>query len=270
MKNAIFDKLRDLLRNNFELTELECVLGDPAALISAFCDILREKFQDLTEIELCEKNDSASRIKSAAIDVLREHVRDAIKKGDYYSAWKLDVCELSTTAQKNVLNELFDGIKNLNKLSAFICHFTKNDAEATDLKRFLEFYGISTFVDHKDASNFSGADWNIKIEKELRERPVFLVLAVDVPPTQQVKKEIDLDEKLKSEDRLRVNLILECLSDKSNELKIDMQKQYIKQYELGTQKSYNHLISSIFGKFKCSPTNHLSSTIEAGSFSHRH
>ena len=127
MKRAILDKLRDLLRNNFELIELECILSDSEASFSAFSDILREKFGDLTVNELCEKNDSANRIKNAALDILRKHVREAIKKGDYYSAWKLDVCELSIIAQKDVLNE-FDYIKNLNSLSAFICHFTKHNS----------------------------------------------------------------------------------------------------------------------------------------------
>ena len=253
MKNAIFDKLGDLLRNNFELEELECVLGDSEALISAVSDILHERFRDLTEIELCEKNDSASRIKLVALDILREPVRKAILKGDYYSAWKLDVCELSITAQKDVLNE-FEYIHNLKSLSSFICHFTDNDNEATDIKRFLEFYNISTFVDHKDASSFAGANWNKKIENELQERPVFIVLAVDKPPTEQVKKEIDLDEELKNGERLRVNLILESLSNKSKGLKIDPQKQYIKQYDLGEIKAYNHLIKSIFEKYKCGPT----------------
>ncbi len=244
MKNRNFDKLRDLLRNNIELIELEGILSDSDALFRAFSDILREKYRDLTPKALCEKNDSAKRIKNAALDILREHVRRAINQGDYYSAWKFDACELSIAAQKDVLNE-FENIKNLKSLSAFICHFTANDNEATDVKRFLEFCNISTFIDHEDASDFAGADWEKKIEKELKERPVFIVLAVDKPPTKQVKKEIDLNEELKSDERLRVNLILECLSDKSNGLKIDTQKQYIKQYEFDEIKAYNHLIKSI-------------------------
>jgi hypothetical protein len=253
MKNRNFDKLRDLLRNNTELIELEGLLSDSDGLFRAFSDILREKFRELTPKELCEKNHSAKRIKDAALDILREHVRNAINQGDYYSAWKFDTCELSNTAQNDVLNE-FKNINKFKSLSAFICHFTDDDNEATDLKGFLEFYNIPTFVDHKDASNFAGADWNKKIEKELQKRPVFIVLAVDKPPTEQVKKEIDLDEELKSGGRLRVNLILECLSDKSKELKIDLQKQYIKQYDLGEIKAYNHLIKSIFEKYKCGPT----------------
>lgn len=253
MKNRNFDKLSDLLRNNIELIELEGLLSDSDGLFRAFSDILREKFRKLAPKELCEKNHSAKRVKDAALDILSEHVRKAINQGDYYSAWKFDTCELSITAQKGVLNE-FENIKNLKSLSAFICHFTDNDNEATDVKRFLEFYNISTFVDHKDAPSFAGASWNKKIEKELQERPVFIVLAVDKPPTEQVKKEIDLDEELKSGERLRINLILECLSGKSKELKIDSQKQYIKQYDLGEIEAYNHLIKSIFEKYKCGPT----------------
>lgn len=248
MSNRNFDKLRDLLRNNIGLTELEGILSDSDALLCAFSDILRERYRHLTPNDLCEKNDSENRIKNAALDILREHVREAIKKGDYYSAWKLDVCELSIAAQKDVLNEI-DRIKNLGSISAFICHFTRNDTEATDVKSFLEFYSVSTFVDHEDAPNYAGANWDKEIERELKERPVFLVLAVDEPPTEQVKKEIDLNEELKSDGRLRVNLILECLSDRSNGLKIDTQKQYIRQYEIGEKKAYNHLINSILEKY---------------------
>jgi len=136
MTQAIFDKLRDLLRNNFELIELECILSDSKELFRAISDILREEFRKLTTNELCQKNDSANRIKSTALDILSEHVREAIKRNDYYSAWKLEVCELSITAQKGVLNE-FNYIKKLNSLSAFICHFTNNDMGASDIKKIF-------------------------------------------------------------------------------------------------------------------------------------
>jgi len=253
MNNSNFDKLRDLLRNNFELIELEGLLSDSDALSRAFSDILREKFRELPPKELCEKNDSAKMIKDAALDILREHVRNAINQGDYYSAWKFDTGELFIKAQKDVLNE-FIYIKDLSSLSAFICHFTSCDKTATDVKRFLEFYNISTFVDHEDASNFSGADWDNKIETELKVRPIFVVLAVDKPPTKQVKKEIDLNEKLNIDERLRINLILERLCENANGLKIDSRKQYIKQYEFDDKKAYNHLVTSILEKYKRGPT----------------
>ena len=253
MKNIILDNLRDLLRNSFELAELECILSDSETfIISAFSDILREKFQNLTVDELCKKHDGANRIKNIALDVLSERVRKAIDNRDFYEAWKLDICELFKTAQKDVLNE-YNYIKKLDSLSVFLCHFTKNDDKATDVKSFLEFYGISTFVDHEDSGNFTGEIWKLPIENELRKRPIFLVLAVDEPPTPNIKKEIDLDETLSSNDRLRANLILEPLTKKSNGLKIDPDKQYIKYYEFGIEKSYNYLLNSILKKFKIWP-----------------
>jgi hypothetical protein len=245
----IFNRLRDNLRNSdFSDIEIEHIVDDDVSLFRCISDILRERYRKLTPEKLLEKGkkENRQRVKKAVEDVLREQVRGALKQSDYYSAWK----HPSVEAKKEVLNEnKFDYIKKWSSVSSFVCHFTNDDKKATNIKSFLELYNISTFVDHVDASNYGGAEWEEKFETEIRKRPIFLLIAVNKPPSEQIKKEIDLNESLESDGRLRVNLILEPLSDNIfGELKIDKKKQYI-VIDKDEKEEYNYLINSIWEKY---------------------
>lgn len=218
--------------------------------------ILRERQKELTDNELCKKyneyGSSEQHLKDFTIGILREHVRSDIDRKDFYKAWNRDTCEAMKIAQKDVINEY--NIKEvLKNYTTLICHFEDYGNEASSLKNYLEFYGISTFTDHDDLGNYGGEDYWNQLENQINKRPIFILLAINRDPTGSgVEREINIDEKLSSSDntRLRLNMIIkELRSDILDKLKIDKNKYYFEYYKYGVEKTYNDIMRSIINHY---------------------
>lgn len=259
MKEALKGVLRErYIKRQITNKDLYKLISEPAERPKDVAvGILQERQRELTDNELCKKyneyGSSEQFLKDLTIGILREHIREDIeKRKDFYKAWNRGICDAAKIAQKDVLNEF--NIKDvLKNYAALICHFDDYGKEASSLKTYLEFCGTSAFTDHDDLGHFGGEDYWVQLEKQIIRRPIFILLAINRDPTGSgVEREIELDEKLRSNDttRLRLNVILEELSpDILNKLKIDTNKYYFELYKYGIEKTYNDIISSIINHF---------------------
>ncbi len=195
-----------------------------------------------------ESNDTV--VKTILDDILKERIRDVdfegndFEKYNYYDAWKLveidnDIKDVFGKDEIVLISKL--KLRNL-KYSAFISHFSICDEIATKLKRFLDFYNVPTFTDDEDLRNNAGQNLDKTLKKAIENRPIFILMEINVPPVPYISNEIRLFEE-KKEEKLRINILLQKLSDdnfrKFNNKDKDIYLNYYEDGETINLRIYN-------------------------------
>lgn len=196
-------------------------------------------------------------IKATLNDILKERIRDVDFYGNnrakynYYDAWRLieidnDIKDVFSKDEVELMSKLRN-LKN-NNCSVFISHFSLCDKVAIELKNFLEFYNIPTFVDDEDADKYGGVNYQKKFKEEIMKRPIFIFIAINCKPTPMILKELEwYDEKKKKKSRLDIHM-QNLSEDNFLNLKMNKEVQYLKYFEDGIEKTFNNIIISILNK----------------------
>lgn len=244
-----FDEKYDQFRQNFKNLDME----DLEYIIQIF-----RKNELLYKVrETLESDDTF--LKKTLNGILKERIRnidffgDDFEKYNYYDAWKLvelynDIKDIFGRDEVDLMQKL--KLRNL-KCSAFISHFSICDKMANELRRFLDFYNVPTFTDDEDLRKNAGQNLDERLKKEIEIRPILISMQINVPPVPYISNELRWFEEKMKEKLLRINILLQKLSnDNSRKFNNKDKDIYLNYYEDGIGKTFNYVIVSLLKKLE--------------------